>query len=176
MALKPNETVAWTLVVHKSWSLYAAATSHGLCYIGSLNKPLDELISWVGKHVPGSTLIRDDEAMKPYEAELIDYLEGKRTTFTVPSDMRGTPFQKAVWEALRQIPYGQTQSYSDIANQIEKPAAVRAVGSAIGANPVLITVPCHRVIGKNGALTGFRGGLEMKQELLQLEQRTSTAL
>jgi methylated-DNA-[protein]-cysteine S-methyltransferase len=74
-----------------------------------------------------------------------------------------------VWNALCEIPYGQTQSYSDIANYIAKPASVRAVGTAIGANPVLISVPCHRVIGKNGSLTGYRGGLDMKTKLLQLE-------
>ena len=73
-------------------------------------------------------------------------------------DYKGTSFQMAVWNALCQIPYGQTFTYSDIANQIGKPAAVRAVGAAIGANPLLITVPCHRVIGKSGALTGYRGG------------------
>ena len=85
-------------------------------------------------------------------------------------DLHGTPFQMAVWEALRKIPFGVTVSYTDIAERIGKPSSVRAVGTAIGANPVLITVPCHRVIAKSGKLTGYRGGLDMKEQLLGLEK------
>ncbi len=96
-----------------------------------------------------------------------------RKNFTIPFDFHGTTFQLDVWKALSEIPYGQTKSYSEIANQIQKPRAVRAVGSAIGANPILITVPCHRVIGKNGALTGYRGGMEMKTKLLKLEHNNA---
>ena len=88
----------------------------------------------------------------------------------MPIDLHGTPFQQIVWKALQEIPYGQTVSYSDIAERIEKPNAVRAVGTAIGANPVLIIVPCHRVIAKSGKLGGFRAGLEMKEQLLELER------
>ena len=108
--------------------------------------------------------------MEPYARELIDYMEGKRKEFTMPLDLHGTPFQQSVWKALQEIPFGQTVSYSDIAERIQNPKSVRAVGAAIGANPLLITVPCHRVIGKNGNLTGFRGGLEMKKQLLALER------
>ena len=100
-------------------------------------------------------------------------MKGKEQTFTVSFDYKGTAFQLAVWNALCEIPYGQTTSYSDIANSINKPTAVRAVGAAIGANPVLITVPCHRVVGKNGSLTGYRGGLEMKTQLLDLEKESN---
>jgi len=118
--------------------------------------------------------VENDEMLAPYVVEITQYLEGKRKTFTVPFEYVGTPFQQAVWDALCEIPYGQTKSYSDIANAINKPAAVRAVGAAIGANPVLLTVPCHRVTGKNGFLTGYRGGLEMKTLLLDLEKRASS--
>src|SRR5690606_30640320 len=93
-----------------------------------------------------------------------------RTSFTMPMDPRGTPFQLKVWEALGRIPYGETRSYTDISEQIGKPSAVRAVGTAIGANPLLIAVPCHRVVAKDGSLTGYRGGLEMKAKLLQFEE------
>lgn len=162
-------TIYWSMLQHDSWNLYMAATSKGLCYVGSQNKPFDELAVWVKKRFPGSPLVEDEIAIEPYEVELIQYLQGKRKCFSGPIDYDGTPFQLAVWKALCEIPYGQTQSYSDIANFIQKPASVRAVGTAIGANPILITVPCHRVIGKNGTLTGYRGGLEMKTKLLQLE-------
>ena len=161
--------IYWTLLVYEGWHLYIAATSKGLCFIGSQNQPFEELSSWTEKHFPGSQLVQDDEKLNPYVSELIEYFQGKRKSFTAPLAYHGTPFQVAVWNALCEIPYGKTKSYADIANQIQKPAAVRAVGAAIGANPVLISVPCHRVIGKSGKLTGYRGGLEMKTQLLKLE-------
>jgi methylated-DNA-[protein]-cysteine S-methyltransferase len=170
MVTKTNETIYWSLLTHEDWNLYIAATSKGLCYVGSQNKPFDELSFWAGTRFPGSPLVEDDAVLQPYAKELVEYLQGERTSFTVPFDFRGTSFQMAVWNALCEIPYGETQSYSDIANSIQKPASVRAVGAAIGANPILVTVPCHRVIGKNGALTGYRGGLDMKVKLLQLEK------
>nr|WP_254119563.1 methylated-DNA--[protein]-cysteine S-methyltransferase [Bacillus sp. FJAT-29790] len=160
---------------HKGWNIYIAATSKGLCYVGSQNTPFEELSAWAEKRFPGSSLVEDDEKLQSYAGELIEYLEGKRKSFTVPFDYSGTPFQLAVWNALCEIPYGETRVYSDIANDINKPAAVRAVGAAIGANPVLITVPCHRVVGKNGKLTGYRGGLEMKTQLLKLERQCSSS-
>lgn len=173
MESKNNRAIYWTLFVHEEWGLYMAATLKGLCYVGSQKKPLEELTNWVESRFPGSSLVQDDEKLKPYATELIEYFQGKRRAFTVPFDFDGTPFQLAVWNALCEIPYGQTQSYSDIANHIQKPASVRAVGTAIGANPVLITIPCHRVIGKNGSLTGYRGGLDMKTKLLQLESESA---
>ncbi|TVX98696.1 methylated-DNA--[protein]-cysteine S-methyltransferase [Cohnella terricola] len=167
---RPAKTqVYWSLIEHGDWYMHIAATVDGLCFVGSRNHPLEEMTAWIEARLPGSAVVRDDEMLHPYAAELIQYLQGARERFTVPFDLRGTPFQLAVWEALGAVPYGATRSYSDIANAIRKPAAVRAVGSAIGANPLLITVPCHRVVGKNGTLTGYRGGLEMKKKLLELE-------
>ena len=173
MRLENKPTLYWSLLKYKDWSFYIASTSKGLVFVGSQNKPFEELSEWAMKRFPGSDLIEDGEKLEPYAVELTQYLEGKRQAFTVPFDYNGTPFQIAVWNALCRIPYGETKSYSDIANVINKPAAVRAVGAAIGANPVLITVPCHRVVGKNGALTGYRGGLEMKTKLLDLENQGS---
>lgn len=101
--------------------------------------------------------------------ELQAYFAGQRTTFTVPLDLNGTPFQRAVWQSLLQIPYGNSLSYGQVAEQLGKPKAVRAVGQAIGRNPCLILVPCHRVLGKDRRLTGFSAGLELKKALLVLE-------
>ena len=103
--------------------------------------------------------------------QLTDYFAGKRQRFELPLWAKGTPFQQAVWDALADIPYGELRSYKDIAHSINNPAAVRAVGAASGRNPLPIVVPCHRVIGSNGSLTGFAGGLEAKRVLLQLEAR-----
>ena len=101
--------------------------------------------------------------------ELGEYFDGNRKAFDVPLDPQGTEFQQQVWQALLEIPYGQMASYAEVASAINKPKAVRAVGAANGRNPISILVPCHRVIGSNGSLTGYAGGLPRKQWLLQLE-------
>jgi methylated-DNA-[protein]-cysteine S-methyltransferase len=105
------------------------------------------------------------------ERELDDYFARRRTAFSVPLDMRGTDFQQSVWRALLTIPFGETRSYAEIARQIGRPTATRAVGAANGRNPISIIAPCHRVIGSNGTLTGFAGGLKAKEYLLGLESR-----
>lgn len=102
-------------------------------------------------------------------AQLEEYFAGSRREFFIPLDMRGTEFQKQVWEQLLAIPYGTTRSYGELASRLGKPSASRAVGAANGRNPLSIVVPCHRVIGSSGALTGFAGGLEAKRTLLMLE-------
>ncbi len=104
-----------------------------------------------------------------YHKEVVEYLEGKRRNFTLSLDLKGTPFQMKVWKELLKIPYGETRTYKDIAEAIGNPKAYRAVGNALNKNPVLIVVPCHRVIGSNGQLTGFGGGIELKAWLLKLE-------
>lgn len=101
--------------------------------------------------------------------QLDEYFEGRRQRFELRLNPQGTPFQQAVWRALQQIPFGKIDSYSALAQRIERPKAVRAVGAANGANPICIIIPCHRVIGRDGSLTGFAGGLPRKQLLLELE-------
>ena len=171
MKVKSAETIYWALLSHEQWTCYIGATEKGLCYVGSGNGSFDELEAWAGKRHPGSLLAEDGNRLAPYIDEINEYLEGKRTCFTIPFDLRGTAFQHAVWKALCDIPYGEKRTYSDIAESIMRPNAVRAVGTAIGANPLLMLVPCHRVIGKKGALTGYRGGLDMKTRLLELERQ-----
>jgi methylated-DNA-[protein]-cysteine S-methyltransferase len=105
------------------------------------------------------------------ERQLSEYFSGKRKTFSIALDMRGTRFQKEVWEALLAIPFGETRSYGQLAKQLGNPQATRAVGAANGRNPLSIIVPCHRVIGSSGKLTGFVGGLDVKAHLLNLEKR-----
>ncbi|USK31610.1 methylated-DNA--[protein]-cysteine S-methyltransferase [Bacillus sp. F19] len=164
-----KQIIKWGILEYGQWQLYVAKTEKGLCYIGSPGQTFEELYALMQKRFPYASLIENEESLMPYMNELREYFEGIRQSFSLRLDVKGTPFQEAIWEALKQIPYGKTCSYSDIAALVQRPAAVRAVGTAIGANPVLITVPCHRVIGKNGAITGYRGGTEMKQYLLQLE-------
>jgi methylated-DNA-[protein]-cysteine S-methyltransferase len=107
------------------------------------------------------------------ERQLSDYFAGKRITFELSLAPHGTEFQKKVWRHLRRIPFGKTKSYGDIASAIGSPRSPRAVGAACGKNPLAVVVPCHRVLGANGTLTGFAGGLEAKAKLLALESRAS---
>lgn len=161
----------WTRFEQEGWCFYIAATDKGLSYVGSHDQPFSELAGWAAKHHPGTTLLQSEERMEGYVTEIREYLDGERQSFSFSFDMTGTPFQQEVWQALQSIPFGETRSYSELAEAIGRPSAVRAIASAIGANPVLITIPCHRVIGKNGSLTGYRGGLAMKTRLLELERK-----
>jgi methylated-DNA-[protein]-cysteine S-methyltransferase len=112
----------------------------------------------------------EDPVLAAATEQLRAYFAGERSTFDLPLDMRGNPFERRVWDELKQIPYGETASYGEIARRIGAPGAARAVGLANGRNPIAIIVPCHRVIGANGKLVGFGGGLPMKRALLDLEQ------
>jgi methylated-DNA-[protein]-cysteine S-methyltransferase len=110
-----------------------------------------------------------EEPFAELRAQLADYFSGVRTAFDLPLVMTGSPFQRRVWSALQEIPYGETTSYGEIAHRVGAPSAPRAVGVANGQNPVCVIVPCHRVIGADGSLTGYGGGLERKRLLLELE-------
>jgi len=126
-----------------------------------------------GNNVPEGAVV-DDSVNREIVQQLSEYFEGKRTRFELPLDVEGTPFQKSVWNQLLQIPYGETRSYGDIAKALGKPAASRAVGMANHNNPVAIVIPCHRVVGQNGSLTGYAGGLHLKEQLLSIERRSTT--
>lgn len=112
-----------------------------------------------------------DPLLLEAKKQLEEYFLGQRKVFNLPIGLGGTDFQRKVWLAIGKIPFGQTTTYAKLAEQLGDPAAIRAVGTAIGANPLLIILPCHRIIGSNGSLTGYAGGLEKKKALLQLEGR-----
>lgn len=115
-------------------------------------------------------IVEDEAALCEPLAQLRAFFAGERTAFDLPLDAIGTPFQREVWAAVAAVPFGQTCSYGDIARAIGRPSAVRAVGAANGANPIPIIIPCHRVIGHNGTLTGYGGGLPLKERLLAFER------
>jgi len=126
---------------------------------------------WMSPHeLPPPAAERDDEVLAPVAAQLADYFAGRRLAFDLPLAPTGTAFQQRVWSVLRDIPYGRTTTYGEIAAGLGQPTASRAVGLANGRNPIPVVIPCHRVIGANGTLTGYAGGLERKQTLLSLEQ------
>ena len=123
-----------------------------------------------GKNEPAGAEYGETGLLTETRRQMAEYFSGNRREFTLPLAPRGTAFQMKVWNALSAIPYGQTRSYRDIALQIESPNAVRAVGGANHHNPISIIIPCHRVIGLNGSLTGYGGGLDKKEALLALER------
>jgi len=131
------------------------------------------------RHMPDNSAWQIDDkhpVLRLTIGQLGDYFSGKRTAFDMPLDLQGgTTFQQSVWQALLRIPRGATTSYGEISARIGKPAAVRAVGAAIGRNPVSVIVPCHRVLGRDGSLTGYAGGLERKTALLKLENALEAA-
>ena len=153
--------------------LWVAITDHGLAAV-TYGGSESEFAGWVGRRLR-STPIRSTERTAVVRRELDDYLRGRRLSFSVPVDLRHvTPFQRSVLEAARAVPRGQVASYSDIGRRIGKPGAARAVGQALGSNPVPIVVPCHRVLASDGSLGGYsgRGGLRTKRRLLALEGAT----
>ena len=128
------------------------------------------------RHDPDPDWVYNEQPFEEVRRQLTDYFAGERTEFDVPLSLHGTEFQLQVLEELKLIPYGETTSYGDIAKRIGRPKAVRAVGAANGRNPIPIIVPCHRVIGSSGHLTGFGGGLDAKTALLRLEAENSGLL
>lgn len=143
-------------------------TPFGLIYIAKNDNGLTHLCFKLSD-IPESYSQNPIE-LGEYKQQLIEYFDGKRQQFTLPLAPKGTLFQQKVWQALCEIPFGQTRSYGEIAQAIGQPTASRAVGGANNANPIAIIIPCHRVIGSNGKLTGYAGGLGVKTFLLSLEQ------
>ncbi|SDE29231.1 methylated-DNA--[protein]-cysteine S-methyltransferase [Riemerella columbipharyngis] len=150
--------------------MLAGVSENRLCFLlFSDSRWIESQIQKLLKCIGGNLVAGEHPLFSLLEVELNNYFEGKQKTFTVPYSYTGTDFQKQVWQSLTRIPYGQTISYKQQALAINSPKAVRAVANANSRNPLAIIVPCHRVIGHNGKLTGYAGGLERKSELLNLE-------
>lgn len=140
----------------------------GKLYIAEENNKITNIFIEKPQHFK-EFLLEETVLIKTAKKQLTEYFEGSRKVFTLPLGPEGTLFQKKVWDALLTIPYGKTCSYSDIAALIDNPKACRAIGGANGKNPIPIIIPCHRVIGKNGTLVGYTGGLHIKKQLLFIE-------
>jgi methylated-DNA-[protein]-cysteine S-methyltransferase len=143
----------------------------GVLTLASTDQGLTEVR--FGDNVPQGGLLDSNANAEPLQ-QLLEYFHGERTCFDLAIDPAGTPFQRSVWSQLQQIPYGETRSYGDIAKQLNKPGASRAIGMANHNNPIPIVIPCHRVIGHDGSLTGYAGGIHLKQKLLSIEQQRKT--
>jgi AraC family transcriptional regulator of adaptative response/methylated-DNA-[protein]-cysteine methyltransferase len=150
--------------------LLVAASDKGVCaiFLGDDTKVLEQELR---NRFPRAKLIGGDRAFRKLVAQVVAFVEAPRNDLALPLDVRGTAFQHQVWAALREIPPGETATYSEIAHRIGRPAAVRAVGTACGANPIAVAIPCHRVLGSNGKLTGYRWGTARKRALLDREKK-----
>ncbi len=152
--------------------MFACATQKGVCLLEFTNRRMLETeFKDLRKRLNAVILAGNNAHLKKMEQEISEYFDGKRKTFTVSLDTPGTEFQNHAWKILQEIPYGETRSYQEQAIQVGKPNAVRAVASANGFNRIAIIIPCHRIIGKNGELKGYGGGLERKKWLLDFEKK-----
>ena len=151
--------------------LTLVASDRGLFYVFLPVKGRGVTSALLRKTFPGVRITGDGARLAAPIRQIREYFRGKRKVFSVDLDLQGTEFQKKVWRALAQVPYGKTESYAGIARRIRNAKAARAVGAACGANPIPLIIPCHRIVGRDGSLTGFAGGLRMKEKLLELEKR-----
>ena len=168
------ETIFWSLATTPWTRLLIASSARGLVRVHFVSEAHgSEAVRKLAAAFPQEQLVESSEVNRQVTYELQAYATGELKHFTVALDLRGTPFQMEVWRALKEISYGETRTYGEIARATNRPKAYRAVGLANHSNPVAIIVPCHRVIGSDGRLVGYGGGLELKITLIEHERRNS---
>jgi AraC family transcriptional regulator of adaptative response/methylated-DNA-[protein]-cysteine methyltransferase len=161
-------TVLYAIVDSPLGTLTVGVTKHGLCAVQLSDDELDA-DEQIHREFHAATLVRDDGGLRDIVDNVLDRIEGRAPATELPLDIRGTAFQRRVWEELQRIPLGETRTYGEVAAAIGSPRAVRAVGTACGANPVAIVVPCHRVLPASGGVGNYGGGPHRKRELLRRE-------
>ena len=161
--------VAFTVVDSEFGRILIATTRTGVCWIGVADSPA-HLEAELRGDLPAASCARDDDGLAAIARNVVEFVAGRSSEIMLPVDFRATPFQLAVWQQLCAIPWGETRSYGEIARRLGRPDASRAVGAANGANPLALVIPCHRAIGADGSLTGYRWGLEYKRRLIAHER------
>jgi AraC family transcriptional regulator of adaptative response/methylated-DNA-[protein]-cysteine methyltransferase len=164
-----GETIRTALADSPFGRLLVGATENGVCFIG-FAEPDEALLGDLHRRFPKATVMADDAALTETVQAVVDFMAEPKAGIDLPLDLRGTAFQLRVWEALRRIPPGETRTYGEVARMIGAPSAVRAVARSCATNPVSLAVPCHRVVGSDGGLTGYRWGVPRKKELLAREK------
>jgi AraC family transcriptional regulator of adaptative response/methylated-DNA-[protein]-cysteine methyltransferase len=167
-------TVRYTCTESPLGRMLVAATEKGICSIQFADTD-DELTEGLKREFPFAMRKRDDESMRLWTTAVLDQIAGHNLNRALPLDIQATAFQRRVWTHLQSLPFGATQSYGEVAKAIGRPAAARAVARACATNPVAVAIPCHRVVREDGAMGGYRWGVERKQALLQLEQEGAEA-
>jgi len=166
----PEEPITWATIKSRVGTIRVAATPRGVCKIALGKETAEDFFGWLERHIGHVPRKPERSGIVALALnQIAEYLGGQRRDFDLPLDLRGTEFQRRMWAAVAGIPYGETRTYAEIALAIGKPKAVRAVGAANGANPLPLVVPCHRVVGSDGSLTGYGGGLDVKRKLLDME-------
>ena len=165
-----GQSIAYTTFHSPLGCILLASTGRGLCSV-KIGDTAEALVKTLAAEFSEADLRQDGKALKTEKDQVLAFLSGDATLAKLPLDVRGTVFQQRVWSALRQIPRGETRTYKDLASAIGAPKAVRAVGSACGANPVALVIPCHRALRTDGGLGGYAWGLERKQKLLKIERK-----
>ncbi|MEO7520712.1 MAG: methylated-DNA--[protein]-cysteine S-methyltransferase, partial [Gemmatimonas sp.] len=165
----PGETVFYTVAACALGQVLVAMTSRGVCRV-ILGDNRDALVTQLAGELHAATLVADDAAVRKVANAVVQAASGDASANALPLDVRGTAFQQRVWKELTKIPRGETITYGELARRIGSPRAVRAVGTACGANPAAVVVPCHRVLRGDGALGGYRWGVERKSMLLESER------
>ncbi len=169
MPASPPDTVYWTPFTTPLGTAYAASTRNGLCCLMLPDETEAHFTVWLHNHFDAENIHPHPEPNLDVIEQLDAYWKGTRTRFELRLDLRGTPFQRAVWDRLLHIPFGKTETYSVLAEAAGAPQGYQAAGAAVGQNPVRLVVPCHRVLGSDGGLTGFASGVRTKQWLLRHE-------
>ena len=167
-----KKIVYWTTIRTTQGKYVVMATEKGICWVGFHNDSVEKGKEWVASHIKNTKFIEDESfpVLKEAEKALIEYFGGKKSSFNLAFDLYLSEFQKKILNEMIKIPFGKTKTYKELAVSVGNPNASRAVGMACRTNPVAIFIPCHRVVGSNGKLTGYAGGLSTKEWLLQLEQ------
>ena len=150
--------------------LLVATTEKGICTVQLGDRP-EKLVIALASEFKRATLIQDDLQHQEWIAIILESIEGKEADLDLPLDIRGTAFQQQVWQALQNIPYSETRTYREIANELGRSKATRAIGNACGANAIALIIPCHRVMRSDGSLAGYRWGIKRKQKLIEIEQQ-----
>ena len=150
-------------------------SNKGICFVGLPSANLASVEKWASKYYQGEQLVQNSAALEDAKIELIDYMAGRRQDFSIPLDHRNTSFAQTALQKVAEIGYGKTATYGMIAHQLGKPRSARAVGRAAATNPLPLIIPCHRVVGSDGSLTGYGGGLPLKKALLDMERSQTQA-
>jgi AraC family transcriptional regulator, regulatory protein of adaptative response / methylated-DNA-[protein]-cysteine methyltransferase len=166
--------IAYTIVSSEFGFILIAATTHGICWLG-IHQCEAYLESELRGDFPKAKIAREDDAMRRVAERVIAFVGDTSASLDLPLDIRATPFQLVVWRELCAIPPGATRSYGEIARRLGQPGSARAVGRANGSNPLAVLIPCHRAIGADGKLTGYRWGLEYKRRLLEYERSSPSS-
>lgn len=167
-----SQTIYYDAIQFEGYDFLIAASEKGLVYLDIVSNDVSNVRAFFAKYKEEVILEHNPQKVAPYKKQLVEYLQGDRRDFDLLVDFgqRGTDFQQSIWQELLKVPFGESSSYSILAETVGRPQATRAVGTAVGKNPIPIIVPCHRILRKDGGIGGYAGGFPLKYRLLEIEE------